>query len=315
MWIKGQLHLHTNISDGNLSPNEVAKIYKNEGFDFIVFSDHRKNYSPNDYVTEKLDDFIMIPGMEWDASIKNMLGLNTSIHMNGIGFRGELAGDNIDNDVSKTLENMIKSAYKANAVPMVNHPNFAFAFNYRELLSIDVPYLLEIVNKHPLCFPYGTDSLESVEYTWDVLLTNGKNVYGTATDDAHEYQPERLLSMASYNRGWVMCNVSEFTQSSIVNSLICGDFYATTGITLKKYEVTNKGINIEINPVDNDQYIIIFKGRMGIPLKIVNETMATYEFTNSFDEEYIRVKIINTSGKVAYTQPIFQNGKKIKIEL
>jgi len=40
MHLKGQLHVHTTCSDGNLVPNEVANIYTKQGFGFIAITDH-----------------------------------------------------------------------------------------------------------------------------------------------------------------------------------------------------------------------------------------------------------------------------------
>ncbi|HEX3012318.1 MAG TPA: hypothetical protein VHQ70_09850 [Syntrophomonadaceae bacterium] len=45
--MKGQLHIHTTCSDGRNNPQEVADIYKNLGFDFIVYTDHDHLLKPN----------------------------------------------------------------------------------------------------------------------------------------------------------------------------------------------------------------------------------------------------------------------------
>ena len=39
-YFKGNLHTHSNLSDGLLSPEEVCLRYKNEGYQFICLSDH-----------------------------------------------------------------------------------------------------------------------------------------------------------------------------------------------------------------------------------------------------------------------------------
>ncbi len=38
--LRGNLHVHTNFSDGHFSPEEMAKIYLDLGFDFIAITDH-----------------------------------------------------------------------------------------------------------------------------------------------------------------------------------------------------------------------------------------------------------------------------------
>jgi len=39
-WYKGNLHCHTTISDGALSPNEVASLYEEKGYSFLAITDH-----------------------------------------------------------------------------------------------------------------------------------------------------------------------------------------------------------------------------------------------------------------------------------
>ena len=40
MHLKGALHTHTTCSDGDLSIEEVVRIYTGLGFDFIALTDH-----------------------------------------------------------------------------------------------------------------------------------------------------------------------------------------------------------------------------------------------------------------------------------
>ncbi len=40
MHLKGGLHVHTKCSDGDLSIEEVVRIYEGLGFDFIALTDH-----------------------------------------------------------------------------------------------------------------------------------------------------------------------------------------------------------------------------------------------------------------------------------
>jgi predicted metal-dependent phosphoesterase TrpH len=38
--LKGQLHIHTTFSDGRLTPQATADVYKGLGYDFIAYADH-----------------------------------------------------------------------------------------------------------------------------------------------------------------------------------------------------------------------------------------------------------------------------------
>ena len=61
-WYKGNLHMHTTLSDGALDPVEAINIYREAGYDFIAITDHRKvGHLWQD------DSFLILPGVEWDT--------------------------------------------------------------------------------------------------------------------------------------------------------------------------------------------------------------------------------------------------------
>ena len=39
---KSALHIHSTVSDGDLSPEEVIKVYKQAGYDVLAFTDHHQ---------------------------------------------------------------------------------------------------------------------------------------------------------------------------------------------------------------------------------------------------------------------------------
>ena len=41
-WYRGNTHTHTTESDGNAPPMEVARWYRDHGYDFVVITDHEK---------------------------------------------------------------------------------------------------------------------------------------------------------------------------------------------------------------------------------------------------------------------------------
>jgi predicted metal-dependent phosphoesterase TrpH len=40
-FLRGNLHTHTTLSDGRLSPREVLRAYREKAYDFLAFTDHR----------------------------------------------------------------------------------------------------------------------------------------------------------------------------------------------------------------------------------------------------------------------------------
>ena len=62
---KANLHSHTNWSDGYISPEEMKKVYKDNGYSIISFTDHNGLFSHNELDE---DDFLTIPGFEIDLN-------------------------------------------------------------------------------------------------------------------------------------------------------------------------------------------------------------------------------------------------------
>ena len=48
MWLKGNLHTHTNLSDGDSEPADVCRYYADRGYDFISITDHSRYFGPED---------------------------------------------------------------------------------------------------------------------------------------------------------------------------------------------------------------------------------------------------------------------------
>ena len=81
-WYKGNLHMHTTLSDGKLDPVEAISVYREAGYDFIAITDHRKvGHLWQD------DSFLILPGVEWDTGDAVHMPV---YHILGIGMDREI---------------------------------------------------------------------------------------------------------------------------------------------------------------------------------------------------------------------------------
>jgi len=48
-WYKGNLHTHTNNSDGDLPTAQMAEQYRVAGYDFLCITDHNKVVRSKEY--------------------------------------------------------------------------------------------------------------------------------------------------------------------------------------------------------------------------------------------------------------------------
>ena len=69
---KGNLHCHSNLSDGNLSPQELKDYYKSNGYSILAITDH-EHINNNSYLDD--EDFLTITSCE--IAIKEFLQFST----------------------------------------------------------------------------------------------------------------------------------------------------------------------------------------------------------------------------------------------
>jgi len=76
--LKGALHVHTNLSDGVLSPREAVEIYRNLGFDFIAITDHDFLIKPDymDKIPTDIDGILVFKGIELTVFARGYMHVN-----------------------------------------------------------------------------------------------------------------------------------------------------------------------------------------------------------------------------------------------
>lgn len=58
---KANLHLHTTISDGSIDPKEIKRLYMEQGYSIVAYSDHETLF-PHPHLTD--DNFLAITSTE-----------------------------------------------------------------------------------------------------------------------------------------------------------------------------------------------------------------------------------------------------------
>ena len=86
-------------------------------------------------------------------------------------------------------------------------------------------------------------------------------LYGTATDDAHTFTT-MAVGQANPGRGWVMVRARYLTPERIVRSIERGDFYASTGVTLKDVKFENDVLSLSIDAKPGVSYRTQFIGTL-----------------------------------------------------
>ncbi len=296
-WFKGNTHAHTTESDGDSPPEYVARWYKDHGYDFLVLSDHNTLTDPQHLVHITDSGFLLIPGEEVTSSFED-----AAVHVNGLNLY-DLVEPRQESTLVGTLQANVDAIREGAGVPHINHPNYVWSFGAMELGEVERYQLLEIFNGHPGVHNQGGGGYPGMEEIWDILLTRGKRVYGIAVDDAHHFQGEFSRDRVNPGRGWLMVLAPALEAGAIMEALESGRFYASTGVLLEEVRIRSNQIEIRVRPRGNFRYTTTFIGSGGRVLKTVYGPVA--EFDLESPEPYVRAKVVDSGGAVAWVQPVF----------
>lgn len=294
-WYRGNLHCHSSNSDGDTKPAEVARIYKQAGFDFLCITDH--NYLTLASECGRRDSkFLLIPSSEYSGLAEK------STHVNGLGLSRPFEPTKVKGVVA-TLQEGVDQALERGAVAMLNHPNWEWNFGAREMAQVRGANLFELHNGAYNSNNEGAPGHPGTEAIWDELLSRGLRIWGAGSDDCHSHQepfsPFKDLRFSA----WTVVQARELSQKAILDSLRRGRFYASTLLELDSYRVTREGISIKIDAWPHLHYFTHFIGRGGRLLAEVEGASASYRFKGN--EGYVRARIFCSDKHKAWTQPVF----------
>jgi predicted flavoprotein YhiN len=92
------------------------------------------------------------------------------------------------------------------------------------------------------------------------------------------------------------------TVDAILSALTKGDFYASTGVELADVQAAQARLTVIVKEQSSVKYTIVFVGKGGRVLLETASSPARYDFAG--DEGYVRAKVIDSNGLVAWTQPV-----------
>jgi hypothetical protein len=303
-WYKGNTHTHTLNSDGDSTPNEVVTWYRSNGYHFLVLTDH--NFLTSVEGLNALhgadERFLVIRGEE----VTSALG-SKPLHVNGLDTSRRV-GRQEGASVVEVLQRSVDAIRAAGGVPHINHPNFRWAVTTDELRQVENNRLFEIFNGHPQVNNAGGGGVPGLEEAWDAILTSGRLLYGIAVDDAHTFKDPGNPDVAGPGRGWVVVRAPRLESRALLEAMERGDFYASTGVILEDYEVTAASMTVQVATRTFSKYRIQFIGRGGRVLAEVPDATATYTFTG--DEGYVRARVLESNGQIAWCQPVMIGQKK-----
>lgn len=179
------------------------------------------------------------------------------IHLNSINIEKLISPQHGDS-VRETIRNNLlaaKEQEEATGRPILshlNHPNYKWAVTAEDIAHVLEENYVEVYNGHPGVNHLGDRHHVGNERIWDIANTirvaelNARPLYGLATDDAHRYHG----GDAPPGRGWIMVRAEALDSDTLIRAMRRGDFYASTGVTLRdiQFDAEAGTLSIEIEP-------------------------------------------------------------------
>ncbi len=216
-------------------------------------------------LVEERGRFLMIPGEEISDMAEGL-----PVHLNATNLKEliqPLGGATIQQAMEANVRAVYVQAKRTGREMLVhlNHPNFYFAITAEDLARVVSERFYEVYNGHPAVRHLGDQNHPGVERIWDIANTlriaqlKAAPLMGLAVDDSHEYYGQRG---SRPGRGWIMVRSRYLTPESLIRAMKRGDFYASSGVTLRdvRFDVETGKLEIEIEPREDATFITEFIG-------------------------------------------------------
>ena len=275
---------------------------------------------------EKPGEFILVPSEE-------MTTLQGNPHVNALNVREVVPGLPGEGDKTEKIQHYVDQIaaqsreYGQPMIAHVNRVNFSDRITTEELMKVNGLAFFEVYNGHANVYSWGipAEGAPSGERHWDVILSMKQRrepdylLYGVATDDSHHYHDYKV-GESNPGRGWVMVLAEVLEPNAIVAAMQRGDFYASTGVTLKDVKNDGKTLSVSIEGAEGvtykTQYIgtrkgfdeaakpavdpagaplprssLIYSDSIGVVLHETTDLDSSYTFTG--EEMYVRARVVS----------------------
>ncbi len=294
-FFRGNLHTHSNLSDGCLDPGEVCRRYKAEGYDFISLTDHFigiYKYPIADTVPFRDEGFTTILGAELHSGA---MANGELWHILAVGLPADFAPSHspafVPVEGQESGAEIARRAREAGAFVAVAHPQWS-GLTLEDARSLEAAHAVEVYNHG--CAT-GCDRADGF-HTLDLLLSEGRRLDLVATDDAHFTEPDHF-------GGWVMVKAEANAPELLLEALKQGAYYSSQGPELRHVEVTEKAVVVESSSVAS----VIVQGHGSAATAIHGTSMTRTEVPlgRFFNSDWVRVTVIDAAGKRAWSNPVW----------
>ena len=203
VWLKGNIHSHSTVSDGLFTPKELAELYHEHGYAFLSITDHNV-LVPHSELPE--DQIILLSGLEHDLEYSS----DKCIHVVGLASAGKKETGYLCKRYSPTelkSQQLVDMMRNDGQFISLAHPVWS-RMNADEIFGLEGLHAVEVFNNGTEHLCHGGNG----EIWWDMLLRQGKRVFATAVDDVHIAETTHSVDGSvskrrnvAGTRSWMLC--------------------------------------------------------------------------------------------------------------
>lgn len=319
---KTNLHCHSTMSDGNLTPEELKEAFKSRGYSVLAITDHEFMFDHSDLNDE---DFLTLTSYEIAVNQEAEYWPSTKVcHLNVYScdphntkqiffdpavlasgnkrYADQVSyiGETVKKEYSPAHINAtIRAAKEQGYLVSYNHPTWSLE-DYRDYASYEGMFAMEIYNTN--CAVSAAMN-EYNERVYDDLLRAGKQLYCIATDDCHGTADFESAD-SDYFGGWVMIKADSLTYDEVFQALKDGQFYASCGPVIKELYIEDGFVVLTCEPATSIRY-----GTYGRTAKMIRSRdgnpVTEARIPICKEDIYFRFEITDEQGRKAYTNAYF----------
>ena len=318
-YFKANLHTHSTISDGQLTPEQLKAAYQAKGYQILSITDHN---IIADHSNLSEPNFLMLTGIEVNHNHEayRIRHDGPVYHLNLIAKRPDILWspamayhrrpqsrvyedlmecENMDMRYDPAAVNaVIAKANEMGFLVMYNHPTWSCQ-SYPDYAPLQGLWGMELQNGE-CCF-VGNDDNNARVYT--DLLKLGNRLFPLGTDDSH--MPE------SVGLSWIMVGAERLSYDSVIQALEVGDFYMSCGPEIFKLTVDRNILSITCSGAKT--IALESHGRFARRVSASGEELlqgASFDLTDFFAKDdgpdmYIRLTVTAPDGSYAATRAYY----------
>jgi len=304
---KGDLHAHTYLSDGSLSPEELVSHAHEAGLDFFFITDHNffHNVWPN-------SDLLVLPGVEFTG----MTG-----HWNALDITEpvDMYSEHFNIETIEGAHRLMDKMKNEGTLVSINHPFLTIWSWLHDALELSKVDTLEIWNDPS--YKDNPIATEEALIFWHKSLVTGHRITAVGGSDFHH-----LIDKKDNNRKNALNDPTThvycegLNKNNLLNSLKSGHVFVTRFIEVDTMEVKINGehvmfgdtiqkskqlVSVTFNVTGQDVVanVYVYTKNQKIVLPLINNTVS-FDIT-LLDADFIRFEL-RAEELIAFTNPVYK---------